>query len=395
MAHITKIKIDGLMGRSSPVEFEFNRHTNIFFGENGCGKTTLLKILDAALSLDALAASALPFKRAEISIYSINERTTIKHVWEQTGTPEDKRLKELVALRARDQHIFESFGSDSPAALFEAFQKVSSKKSWKTIPKPKSEVGKWAHTFLPTNRLYSGELIQRTSRLQLSDSELDRLFSESVSNSWLQFYSTTLSSVRSIQESGLTRILEEMLASERDKRSDQTQIEPAAAYHKVQSFLARQGRPGDIGTSAKFNERYKKNVDLQRVVANIDEIERAIERTVAPVEQFLNTITSLFSRNKKLQLEGNRLQVALESGELLPISGLSSGEKHLVKILLTVIAAGPNAVIIDEPELSLHIDWQRVFVRTLRSINPDCQLILASHSPEIMAEVADESIFKL
>ena len=46
MAHITDIRIEGLLGRSDPVHLQLNRGVNVFFGENGCWKTTLLKVLE-------------------------------------------------------------------------------------------------------------------------------------------------------------------------------------------------------------------------------------------------------------------------------------------------------------------------------------------------------------
>jgi predicted ATP-binding protein involved in virulence len=40
--------------------------------------------------------------------------------------------------------------------------------------------------------------------------------------------------------------------------------------------------------------------------------------------------------------------------------------------------------VVDEPELSLHVSWQRKFVSAIRRANPAVQLILATHSPEII-----------
>jgi predicted ATP-dependent endonuclease of OLD family len=114
-----------------------------------------------------------------------------------------------------------------------------------------------------------------------------------------------------------------------------------------------------------------------------------------PIDSFLLTISALFSRGKSLVLTNNELRVMLADGRNLSIAGLSSGEKHLIKILLSTMTAGPNSVLIDEPELSMHIDWQRVFVKTILSLNPDSQLILASHSPEVMADIDDSQIFRL
>jgi len=50
---------------------------------------------------------------------------------------------------------------------------------------------------------------------------------------------------------------------------------------------------------------------------------------------------------------------------------------------------------IDEPELSLHVDWQRRLVENMTLLNPSAQYIFATHSPEIMADVDDSKIFRL
>jgi putative hydrolase of the HAD superfamily len=61
----------------------------------------------------------------------------------------------------------------------------------------------------------------------------------------------------------------------------------------------------------------------------------------------------------------------------------------------TYLAADDSTVMIDEPELSMHVDWQQVLVASMRRVNPDCQLLLATHSPEVMADVADDKVFEL
>lgn len=70
-----------------------------------------------------------------------------------------------------------------------------------------------------------------------------------------------------------------------------------------------------------------------------------------------------------------------------PITELSSGEKQIV-IMLTYLAflAGRHSVfIVDEPELSLHLAWQRKLITSLSLLRPaSSQLILATHSPEIV-----------
>ena len=43
----------------------------------------------------------------------------------------------------------------------------------------------------------------------------------------------------------------------------------------------------------------------------------------------------------------------------------------------------------------MHIDWQRKLLLTMRQINPDAQIIVATHSPDIMAEIPDSQIFEV
>jgi len=68
------------------------------------------------------------------------------------------------------------------------------------------------------------------------------------------------------------------------------------------------------------------------------------------------------------------------------IRELSSGERQVL-IVLTYLAflAGKDSIfVVDEPELSLHVEWQRELVSALTQLRPtNCQIILATHSPEI------------
>lgn len=393
MAHITEINIEGLLGRDEPVHLQLNRGVNIFFGENGCGKTTLLKVLDAALSRDGAAMERLPVSRAVVDIFSIEENRVIKHVWERRADsanqldPRQLDLLERQYLEAIDGRYFVRRGVPET--------------EWKLTParRKKSGITRWAHTFLPTTRLYfsdTGPGRTPSPRSQQSEAELDQAFSDSVNRAWLQFYSKTLNEVRTIQEAGLRTVLRHVLNPGTDAPSQGT-LDADAIYTRVANFLARQSQTERIslGSQISFRRRYEDDSNLRQIVNNLDDVERSIELTMVPINSFLDTISRLFSRGKSLKLSNNELQILLADKRALPISQLSSGEKHLIKILLSAMTAGSNSVLIDEPELSMHIDWQRLFVQTILALNPDCQLILASHSPEIMAEISDQCIFKL
>lgn len=73
-------------------------------------------------------------------------------------------------------------------------------------------------------------------------------------------------------------------------------------------------------------------------------------------------------------------------GERLDLALLSSGEKQLLTILMTVLLEDrePTVLFMDEPEVSLHMEWQQTLIETIRRLNPNVQIILSTHSPAII-----------
>ena len=57
-------------------------------------------------------------------------------------------------------------------------------------------------------------------------------------------------------------------------------------------------------------------------------------------------------------------------------------------ILLTVLVEDeqPYVLFMDEPEVSLHIEWQKVLIKSIMNINPNVQLILTTHSPAVIMD---------
>ena len=55
-------------------------------------------------------------------------------------------------------------------------------------------------------------------------------------------------------------------------------------------------------------------------------------------------------------------------------------------ILMTVLLQDGDftVLLMDEPEVSLHIEWQQELIETIRRLNPNVQIILTTHSPAII-----------
>ena len=73
-------------------------------------------------------------------------------------------------------------------------------------------------------------------------------------------------------------------------------------------------------------------------------------------------------------------------GETLVPYQLSSGEKQILAILLTVLVEDQEHYVLfmDEPEVSLHIEWQKKLIDMVLELNPNVQLILTTHSPAMI-----------
>ena len=73
---------------------------------------------------------------------------------------------------------------------------------------------------------------------------------------------------------------------------------------------------------------------------------------------------------------------------IIPLERLSAGEKQILLLLFTLFLMEdkPNVLLLDEPEISLHIEWQDKLVSMMNELNPNCQIIMTTHSPNIFAD---------
>lgn len=116
-----------------------------------------------------------------------------------------------------------------------------------------------------------------------------------------------------------------------------------------------------------------------------DAAEKAKE-IAAPKSRFQDMIDDLFTETgKKIVRTENEIKFS-QIGELLYPYQLSSGEKQILVILLTVLVEDnqPYVLFMDEPEVSLHIDWQKRLIDLILELNPNVQIILTTHSPAVI-----------
>jgi len=137
-----------------------------------------------------------------------------------------------------------------------------------------------------------------------------------------------------------------------------------------------------------FTKLYAK---IQSKVIQLFEEDRkeAAKQEKQRIDDFFSIIDSFFQKtNKRIQLTENKNIVFQNGSSQLETSQLSGGEKQLLIILFQAFLqeGKPRVLLLDEPEISLHLKWQFKLIETIRSINPNCQLIVATHSPSIFGK---------
>jgi len=177
-------------------------------------------------------------------------------------------------------------------------------------------------------------------------------------------------------------------------RSSEAQTSRGARGQKKASEKAAKAEPAILDQD--YVEWIVNKPQVDRIVEHLRTLEEYIENRNAlrgPINRFLDLVNGFFVQTQKTVAVANTGQLTVSvTGNDTPrsISALSSGERQLL-VMLAHLSLNPNLVgsgvfIVDEPELSLHIDWQEKFVDAITEANPNVQLILATHSPAIILD---------
>lgn len=132
-----------------------------------------------------------------------------------------------------------------------------------------------------------------------------------------------------------------------------------------------------------------------------DEMDIQKEKTLNPINTFLELINGFFKQSEcskeiKIDKKGKIFFIIPNCSTPLEIENLSSGEQQLLIFFAYLIFGlreyNQGIFIVDEPELSLHLAWQRKYVESILNINSNVQLIFATHSPEIVGKFRDKKV---
>ena len=160
----------------------------------------------------------------------------------------------------------------------------------------------------------------------------------------------------------------------------------------LQKTLSEAGVGGGSLLDIQLYNLQRKFLDYQVKIGNriIEKLQvgdaDAAQQLSQKKTRFQDIVDDLFSETgKRIIRTENELRFT-QIGEMLLPYQLSSGEKQLLVILLTVLVEDNQSYVLfmDEPEVSLHIEWQKRLIDLCLELNPNVQIILTTHSPAVV-----------
>ena len=134
---------------------------------------------------------------------------------------------------------------------------------------------------------------------------------------------------------------------------------------------------------------------LSVYLKNMDEKLKTYDNILSKLKLFSNIVNSLDFVNKTISYSPEKgLIIKTKDGLFLDANKLSSGEQNEIVMLYEMIfdVADNTILLVDEPEISLHVAWQNKFLNMMSRIasNNKLQVVVATHSPQIIGDRWDE-----
>ncbi len=148
-------------------------------------------------------------------------------------------------------------------------------------------------------------------------------------------------------------------------------------------------------TSEKMSRDFKQFLVNQRML-DLNDISNNIEAT--RIEKFKKIFNEFLTDKEFLEIDLNTFEPMFrlkDTGEVITTDKLSSGEKQIFFKGGSLLQYGENKeliVLIDEPEISMHPEWQQVILKYYTNINQNCQFIFSTHSSQIVSCCKKEEI---
>lgn len=331
---------------------KFNDRLNILTGKNGSGKTTILKMLWYMVSPNLERLTEILFDSATINTDAFSLTVSCSN-------------QKIVSIHFKNLH--------HPDITFD-FEQEKEFNPFSSIHDPVETVNRLIQDtdtcslFFPTFRRIEGGFSLDTRRYEDIGERRATSFQQAVSR-----YADRISVNNHLFVSSVsTEDIDSLIRNKAYDLSAQTDKLHIALSKFIQEAIAKQGKTHERSAAL-----------IQQIKERVLQAEKKRRTIMTPITILSNLICSIFKD------KGIIFSPTLTLGDpahALLSRNLSAGEKQMLSFLCYNTFFDNAPIFIDEPELSLHVDWQRSLFRYLLDQKSNNQFIVSTHSPFIYAK---------
>lgn len=362
---LLEIQVNGLFGKSDMIEYKFHKDLNILTGRNGSGKTTIIKLAWLIMSGNILLA---------LKEVNFNTCTIITDIYTCTVYKVGRDTCRVKLIINGQELYFEDEVDQDGDHL--PFLDSAEEQANPYLAESGSTL------FFPTFRRIEGgfSLTNTENYLPRSVKRAFSDFDEALTDLSKKLSSHDHFFISAISSKDINNLLLRKYADYSEKINIYQQRISAKVIKKISAFEDKENtKDPEISASKLLSETRKE----------IEKIESFRQKTLQPLNAVNKLVEDLF--NHSGISFGKRLSFG-DAAEAIYSDALSAGEKQMLSFICYNAFYNDTIIFIDEPELSLHVDWQRRLYNILQKQNSSNQFIFATHSPFIYAKYPDKEL---
>lgn len=430
-------------------ELKFENNTLILLGENGSCKTTIIKMLYYTLSLQWGKLSQYNFESVEISIdsdtFQINKddiflssvaiddrllrrlpipvRRTIMNMLERDDRIDLQRLEDICThYDIPVEYILQELSIEENPTLFSKPTNKKNKRSQflESLHALRKKVEDIHILYLPTYRRIEQELrVVLEGRIDEDDVRSRRLMRSKERSNFTELIEFGMRDVDAAINDTLTNLKDSSRANlnqltlgylgdivdEEYKSTDTKEISDIddETIHQIMnrvddSILSEDRKEKLFNTLQNVKKQGKIEKEHDKVVCHyflkLYESHQELNKKEASIRDFV-TVCNRYLENKTMYYDSPNFDFSITSnydGHNIKLFQLSSGEKQIVSLFSHLYLSNQSnyLVLIDEPELSLSVKWQKTFLEDVKDGAYCYGLIAVTHSPFIFENSLDD-----
>lgn len=433
---LANLKVKGLYGNYD-YDVDFNSDVTLLYGTNGCGKTTILNIITSIITGSLYKLFSYRFENIDLSYYNkkdnrkknnivlnsvsedIIEITFKQNVVEikKIQVPEERRRRMdsideiyfeeyqiLNAIREEFNYVYLALNRATALSNTDDFYYMNRRRFFMEedrILEPEK--------LDPEIRYIENLIYRRYMNVTAMTNKVNNEFRDSILRSALdvnvqtdldKFLSDFNLSV--LKKSDISKIKDSYMKilSELNIVSEQEKKQYAIFFNDYSKLLKSVTDSIDMKEMFALFIAYNEMKKIQGIVDIAAEAEKQKAEIMHPIELFLDTVnefilSSDFKKKIGISINGRVYFNTEDNDNNLSIQFLSSGERQLLvffaNLIFGVRDTSSGIFVVDEPELSLHLSWQKVFVKKALEVNNNVQFIFATHAPEIIGNFRNKA----